>query len=127
MKASGGGWRNYRGKLKSLGLIEQQPDGKWYATPAGVSAAGTCADPMPPAGPELVRWWARKAPGSASNAAEVLLERYPAWTSLDELAAALDMVATGGGFRNKLSGLAGVGILERGPEGVRLADEVMLP
>ncbi len=41
--------------------------------------------------------------------------------------AALDMVAIGGGFRNKISGLAGVAIIERGPEGVRLTDEVMLP
>ena len=120
-KRSGGTWGTYKSRLRGAGLIESR-EGKWFATQAGAEAVGEVE--MPPApGPDLVRWWTAKLPGT-SRMAEALIEAWPNGLSKDELAARLDMSASGGSFGTYLSRLASPGLITRGAE-IRLADEVM--
>jgi hypothetical protein len=70
-KRSGGTWGTYKSRLRGAGLIEQR-EGRWFATEAGAAAAGDVELPPPP-GPDLVRWWAAKLPGT-SKMAEALIE-----------------------------------------------------
>lgn len=122
-KRSGGTWGTYKSRLRGAGLIEAR-DGRWYATNEGACAAGSVELPPSP-GPDLVRWWAAKLPGT-TKVAEALIESYPDWLSRDDLAERVEMSASGGSFGTYLSRLAGPGLIERTSEGVRLADEVMV-
>jgi uncharacterized protein len=120
-KRTGGTWGTYKSRLRGAGLIESR-DGKWFATDAGAHAVGDVE--MPPApGPDLVRWWAAKLPGTGKMA-EALIEAWPNGLSKDDLAERIGMAASGGSFGTYLSRLASPDLITRDGE-VRLADEVM--
>jgi hypothetical protein len=121
-KRSGGTWGTYKSRLRGAGLIETR-EGRWFATEAGATAAGDVELPPPP-GPDLVRWWAAKLPGT-SKMAEALIEAWPADLDRDELAARIDMAAPGGSFGTYLSRLAGPGLIVRDGRTVRLSEEAM--
>lgn len=121
-KRSGGTWGTYKSRLRQAGLIESR-EGRWFATEVGASAVGNVETPPPP-GPELVRWWAAKLPGT-SRMAEALIEAGPNGLSREELAYRLDMAATGGSFGTYLSRLAGPGLIDRSDGMVRLTPEVL--
>jgi hypothetical protein len=121
-KRSGGTWGTYKGRLRSAGLIEQR-EGRWFATEVGAAAVGDVELPPAP-GPDLVRWWAAKLPGT-TKMAEALIEAWPEWLSRDELAARLEMSAAGGTFGTYVGRLAGPGVVERGSDGIRLTCEIM--
>lgn len=121
-KRSGGTWGTYKSRLRGAGLIESR-EGRWFATEAGAGAAGDVELPPAP-GPELVRWWAAKLPGT-SKMADALIEAWPQWLSREDLADRIGMSASGGSFGTYVSRLAGPGLIERGGEGIRLAAEVM--
>jgi hypothetical protein len=58
--------------------------------------------------------------------AEVLIDRWPQWTSREDLAGYLGMTASGGTFGTYLSRLAGPELIERDRDrGVRLNPEMM--
>lgn len=121
-KRSGGTWGTYKSRLRGAGLIEAK-DGRWFATEAGARAVGDVE--MPPApGPDLVRWWAAKLPGT-SRMAEVLIEAGPQGLDRETLAQRLDMSAAGGSFGTYLSRLASPGLIERSGGIIRLSPEVM--
>ncbi len=120
-KRSGGTWGTYKSRLRGAGLIEPK-DGRWFATEAGAKAVGDVELP-PSAGPDLVRWWAAKLPGTA-RIAEALIEAWPNGLSKDELALRVEMSAAGGSFGTYLSRLAGPGLITRDGE-IRLSSEVM--
>jgi hypothetical protein len=122
-KRTGGTWGTYKSRLRSAGLIEQRGD-RWFATEAGAGAVGDVELPPKP-GPGLVRWWADKLPG-VGPMAEVLIQRWPQWTSREDLAEYLGMAASGGTFGTYLSRLAGPELIERDRDrGVRLNPEMM--
>ena len=78
----------------------------------------------PPPGPDLVRWWAAKLPGTP-KIVEALIDAWPRELDRDELAAAVEMSASGGSFGTYLSRLAGPGIIERSGRTVRLSADAM--
>jgi hypothetical protein len=119
-KRSGGTWSTYKSRLKAAAMIEQR-EGKFFATEAG--AVGDVELPPAP-GPDLVRWWAAKLPGTA-RMAEALIGAWPELLSKEELAARIEMSAAGGSFGTYVSRLASPGLIERGPAGIRLSDAVM--
>lgn len=121
-KRSGGTWGTYKSRLRGAGLIEAK-DGRWFATEAGAGAAGDVELP-PPAGPDLVRWWAAKLPGT-SRMAEALIEAWPAALAKDELAERVNMSAAGGSFGTYLSRLASPGLIERDGGVIRLSADAM--
>lgn len=121
-KRTGGTWGTYKGRLRSAGLIEQK-EGRWFATEAGAAAAGDVELPPAP-GPELVRWWAAKLPGTR-KIAEALIEAWPREMGRDELADAVSMSAGGGSFGTYLGRLASPGLIERNGGAIRLSTEAM--
>lgn len=121
-KRTGGTWGAYKSRLRGAGLIEQK-DGRWAATEAGAEAAGDVETPPAP-GPELVRWWASRLPGT-TKLAEALIEAWPRDMGRDDLALAVNMSAAGGSFGAYLSRLASPGIIERDGGMIRLSAEAM--
>lgn len=121
-KRSGGTWGTYKSRLRGAGLIEVK-DGRWFATEGGAGAVGDVEMPPPP-GPDLVRWWAAKLPGT-TRMAEALIDSYPNALSRDDLAGRVEMSASGGSFGTYLSRLAGPGLITREGGVVRLSDDVM--
>lgn len=121
-KRSGGTWGTYKSRLRTAGLIEARGD-RWFATDAGAEAAGDVELPPAP-GPDLVRWWAAKLPGT-SRIAEALIAAWPDELDRDDLAARVDMSASGGSFGTYLSRLAGPGLIERTGRTIRLSSDAM--
>lgn len=121
-KRSGGTWGTYKGRLRGAGLIQSR-EGRWFATQAGAEAVGDVELPPSP-GPDLVRWWAAKLPGT-SRMAEVLIEAGPDGLTRDALATRLDMAAGGGSFGTYISRLAGPGLIERSGGIIRLSPDVL--
>jgi hypothetical protein len=121
-KRSGGTWGTYKSRLRGAGLIEPR-DGRWFATEAGAQAAGDVELPPSP-GPDLVRWWAAKLPGTA-KVAEALIEAWPHGLTKDDLAERIGMSASGGSFGTYLSRLAGPGLIDRSGGLVQLSPDVM--
>lgn len=121
-KKSGGTWSTYKSRLRGAGLIESR-DGRWFATQAGAEAAGDVELPPAP-GPDLVRWWAAKLPGT-TRIAEALIQAYPRTMGRDELADVVGMAVGGGSFSTYLSRLAGASLIDRSSGSVRLLAEAM--
>ncbi len=120
-KRSGGTWGTYKSRLRGAGLIEGR-EGRWFCTAEGAEAAGDVELPPEP-GPDLVRWWAAKLPGT-TKIAEALIEAWPRGLGREELAARVGMAAGGGSFGTYLSRLAGPGLIARGAE-ISLSEEAM--
>lgn len=108
--------------MLQAGLIEQQGD-RWFATKAGAEAVGPVETPPPP-GPDLVRWWAARIPGTR-KIVEPLIDAYPAPIDSDELALRADLAVSGGTFGTYLRRLEGPGLITRRDGTVALNPEVM--
>jgi len=121
-KRSGGTWGTYKSRLKAAGMIEQR-EGRFFATEAGATAVGDVELPPSP-GPDLVRWWAARLPGT-TRIAEALISAHPRALAREELAAMVDMSAAGGSFGTYLSRLAGADIIVREAGMIGLRNEVM--
>jgi hypothetical protein len=121
-KRTGGTWGTYKSRLRQAALIEIR-DGKFYSTEAGANAVGDVELPPAP-GPDLVRWWTAKLPGTP-KIAEALIEAYPQSLTKDELADRVGMAASGGSFGTYLSRLASPGLILREGGVIQLAPEVM--
>jgi hypothetical protein len=120
---TGGTWGTYRGALRGAGLVEQRGD-LWYATAAGVAVAGVAPMQLPPPGPERAKLWGGAIPG-VRRMVDVLVKRWPHWTTREGLAGDLGMAATGGTFGTYLGRLRTNGLLEENGKRVRLAPSVM--
>ncbi len=123
MKRSGGTWKTYKSRLKQGGHIAQLGTGEWVVSATGMSVVGEVPK-FPPAGPELVREWARRIGGVVSMA-EALIGTWPQWCTRENLAAGLNMASSGGTFKTYLSRLKSADIIETSSEGVRLSRDVM--
>lgn len=121
-KRSGGTWGTYKSRLRSAGLIESR-EGRWFATEVGAQSIGDVETPPAP-GPDLVRWWAARLPGT-SRIAEALIDAHPRALGKEDLAAAVKMSAVGGSFGTYLSRLAGPGVIDRSGGLIRLSAEIM--
>lgn len=124
---TGGTWGTYKSALRAAAHIEER-DGLWFATRAGIAAAGVVPAPLPPPGADRARMWGQRVPG-VRRMVDVLIKSWPRATSVEALAADLDMAATGGTFGTYLSRLRANGLLEEEGHGkarvVRLSPAVM--
>jgi hypothetical protein len=110
LKRTGGTWSAYVSRLRSGGRIQEQGD-LFFVTDSGMADIGTGAVHMPPAGPELVEFWAQRISGVGPMLRK-LAEIYPEWISRDDLAADLTMAANGGTFQAYISRLRSPGLIE---------------
>jgi hypothetical protein len=100
--ASGGGFNNYLGALRSRGLIEGDGD-RLMITEAGIRALGSW-EPLPPCS-ALVDYWRGRLGKAERLILEMLTQVYPGPLSKEEVAVKAGYEANGGGFNNALGRL----------------------
>lgn len=119
----GGTWGTYKGELRRAGLIEERA-GLWGITDAGLDAAGTARRTLPPPGADRARFWGARVPG-VRRLIDVLIKRWPHFTTREGLAADLGMAASGGTFGTYLGRLRSNGLIEEQGKRLRLASRLM--
>lgn len=120
----GGTWGTYKGTLRASGLVEQRGD-LWFATGAGIDAVGAESSSMPPPGADLARFWAQRISG-VRRMVDVLIKRFPHFTTREALAADLGMSEKGGTFGTYLGRLRSNGLLDEQGKRVRLSPTLMV-
>jgi uncharacterized protein len=100
--ATGGGFNNYLGALRSRGLIEGDGD-RLTICDAGIQALGSW-DPLP-MGPALIDYWRGRLGKAERLILETLAQEYPDALTKEEVAATAGYEANGGGFNNALGRL----------------------
>jgi uncharacterized protein len=100
--ATGGGFNNYLGALRSRGLIEGD-GGRLTISEAGILALGSW-EPLP-AGAALIDYWRNRLGKAERLILEALTHAYPDPLSKEEVAAKAGYEAGGGGFNNALGRL----------------------
>lgn len=125
LKRTGGTWATYLSRLRTAGRIERDGD-VWRATETGLADLGEAPPAMPAPGPELVEFWAQRIAG-AGPMLRHLARIYPRWITRDELAAALDLSASGGTFSTYISRLRSPGLIEVEGGRLRAAESLMKP
>lgn len=99
----GGAWMRRRKRHLDDGLIEHR-DGRWFATDAGVAAAGSEIPDMPPPGLALVKWWSTRL-GAPGRILELLAAIAPRSLARDAIAAEVRMSPRGGAFNRYMTEL----------------------
>ena len=100
--ATGGGFNNYLGALRSRELIEGDGE-RLRITEAGIQALGSW-EPLP-VGSELIDYWRLRLGKAERSIMETLTQVYPDALSKEEVAAKAGYEASGGGFNNALGRL----------------------
>jgi hypothetical protein len=100
--ATGGGFNNYLGALRSRGLIEGDGD-RLTITDAGIQALGSW-EPLP-AGSSLIDYWRNRLGKAERRILEALTQAYPEALTKEEVAGKAGYEANGGGFNNALGRL----------------------
>jgi hypothetical protein len=100
--ASGGGFNNYLGALRSRGLIEGVGE-RITITEAGIQALGSW-EPLP-RGSALIDYWRGRLGKAERLILETLAQEYPDALTKEEVAAKAGYEANGGGFNNALGRL----------------------
>jgi len=121
----GGAWLRRRKRHSDAGLIELR-DGRWYATAAGIEAAGAEIPDMPAPGPGLVKWWSDRASSrAASRALQLLGAVHPRALTRDAIAAELGMAPKGGAFLRALTELKAADLVVETKKRLSAAPELM--
>ena len=100
--ATGGGFNNYLGALRSRGLIEGDGD-RLTITEAGIQALGSW-EPLP-MGSALIDNWRSRLGKAERLILGTLAQEYPDALTKEEVAAKAGYEASGGGFNNALGRL----------------------
>jgi len=100
--ATGGGFNNYLGALRSRGLIEGDGDRLTIAE-AGIQALDSW-EPLP-TGSALIDYWRGRLGKAERRILETLTQAYPDGLSKEEVAVKAGYEANGGGFNNALGRL----------------------
>jgi hypothetical protein len=100
--ATGGGFNNYLGALRSRGLIVGEGD-RLTISETGIEVLGSW-EPLP-AGTALIDYWRNRLGKAERLILEALTQAYPEPLSKEEVAAKAGYEAAGGGFNNALGRL----------------------
>ncbi len=114
MKVTGGTFSTYWGVLTRSGLIAAAGGDDFQVTDAGLAYLGADAPVMPESLDERIAFWKARLKEGARRMLDIVRQHYGFGVTRDELAAQLDMAASGGTFSTYL------GTLRRN----RLVDEV---
>ncbi|MDO8534232.1 MAG: hypothetical protein Q7S17_05765 [Xanthobacteraceae bacterium] len=124
LKRTGGTWSAYVSRLKMAGRFAQQGD-LYFVTDKGLADLGEVPAPLPSPGRDLVEFWAGKINGVGPMIRR-LADVYPDYLTKDQLAADLNMAASGGTFGAYLSRLRSPGLIEEDRDkNVRAAPQLM--
>lgn len=118
-KHSGGGFRNALSSLRTAGLIKGS--GTIEITSAGRAKGG----PRPPVGAALLGRWCGELGACERSVLQVMVGKVGSrTTSASYLADQTGYQADGGGFRNALSRLRSLGLLQGGQNGIALGADI---
>jgi hypothetical protein len=104
--------------------LRARQEGIFYATEQGIADLGGDIPTMPPPGPQLVDFWARKIK-AASKLLRYLADQYPNFITREELGSALSLSTAGGTFGTYLSRLRTPGLIEEQGDQLRAAPQLM--
>ena len=121
--ATGGGFNNYLGALRSRGLIEGDGD-RLTITEAGIQALGSW-EPLP-TGSGLIDYWRGRLGKAERLILETLTQAYPDALTKEEVAARAGYEANGGGFNNALGRLRTLELVQGRGE-LRASDNLFGP
>lgn len=119
--ATGGGFRNALGALRSAGYLELTKD-PLTATEAGLAALGEF-EPLP-TGRALVDYWLTRLGKAERLILETLVNVWPAGMSQEDVASVTNYEANGGGFRNSIGRLRTLTLI-RGDRHALFADDAL--
>lgn len=122
LKRTGGTWSTYLSRLRVAELVEQRGD-LWFATDAGLDAAGEIP-PAPESPSEILEMWKANLGGGPARMLDALSESGDRGLSLDALSEAVGITRSGGTFGTYLSRLRANGLVENGGDGIRLTSVV---
>jgi Mn-dependent DtxR family transcriptional regulator len=105
-----GGYFNNLGALRTSSLVHYPSGGTVALTDAGAAIAST--DGIPETTAELHQAIRTKLPPAKWRILEVLIETYPKPITKDDLAAAIDVSPTSGGYFNNLGALRSLGLID---------------
>lgn len=120
---NGGGFRNYLSALRQRGLIGDR-DGRLEITESGHVACGPVEE-LPAPGPELLRMWLGRLYRAERAIMKALARAYPDALLIEDVAAQAGYAADGGGFRNSVSKLRTLELIERAGGAYRIAPTIM--
>ena len=129
-KVTGGTFTSYWGHLRRLGFVDTRDAGnvKDYAlTEAGFAFLGHPIGLTPLTTDEVLEQWSRSLKRGARRMLGLLVDAYPDALSKPDLAAALDMAASGGTFGAYLGTLRRNGLAEQASDGGIRASETLFP
>jgi len=129
-KVTGGTFTSYWGHLRRLGFVDTRDAGnvKDYAlTEAGFAFLGHPIGLTPLTTDEVLEQWSRSLKRGARRMLGLLVDAYPDALSKPDLAAALDMAASGGTFGAYLGTLRRNGLVEQASDGGVRASETLFP
>jgi hypothetical protein len=106
---NGGGFRNALSSLRTKGLIDGR--GEIKITETGLSIIGSDYEPLPE-GRALVEYWKSRLGKAERMILDVAVNNYPAELHIDQVAEMTGYAANGGGFRNALSRLRTLELIE---------------
>jgi hypothetical protein len=107
--ATGGGFNNYLGALRSRGLLEGDGD-RLTITEAGMQTLGSW-EPLP-TGSGLIDYWRARLGKAERLILETLTQVYPDALTKEDVAAKAGYEANGGGFNNALGRLRTLELVE---------------
>jgi uncharacterized protein len=125
MKRTGGAFQAYFSALRGAGFIAEA-GGLISVTPDGLASAGLDPGAEPLTAEDLRETWKNTLKPKAWAVLECLLVAYPEARTKTELAEAVGMTVTGGGFQGYLTTLSTNDLVSVGSDGVRAADAFFL-
>lgn len=108
----GGGFNNILGRLKTTGMVERR-HGLAIATDAALAYLGDAVPAKPTTHEDALAQWQPKLGEAKFRVLTLILEAGKDGIARDDLAAAVGMSGSGGGFNNKLGRLNTLGLIER--------------
>ena len=110
LKRTGGTWSTYRSRLKGKGYTREE-GGLFYATDAGIEAAGIVPEVPQTTGEVISMWRSKPGMGPAIRLVEAALE-HPEGIDRDELGILVGLEPSAGTFSTYLSRARTAGLLE---------------
>lgn len=127
LKVTGGTFSTYWGQIRRLGFVDERGSGRdavFALTPAGFAYLGEDVPSAPMSGQEVIGSYAAVLKAGARQMLMAVVDAWPGQLTREDLATATDLAVTGGTFSAYLGTLRRNGLVDVGPDGVRLAEDL---
>jgi uncharacterized protein len=125
VSAKGSGFRNNLSALRSLGLVDYPDGGTVALTADGLSLAAPVS--RPPSRRLLIERWKERLSGPQGLILDTLLVAYPNAVRRDNLAETIGVSPAGSGYRNNLSAMRSLGLIDYPTGGTVILTDLLFP